>query len=183
MKALNNSKFSAISYYHKAKVNLITNYFDAAKMVEDPHSKNLLPDGIYRYRQQLGSLDHFDRMLHLYLSRVRNIKWTSAFGNFLLKIAACLTYCIATSLMITSSLQETEDHLYTYLAGKATFRKLPPLQRRISINVGSAHIPIRQQKKARCVQCQATGKDSSSIYKCRDCDIYLHVDCFEIYHK
>jgi hypothetical protein len=104
-KEINNSRFSAISYYDKAKVNLITNLFVGNKIIRNQNGNKSLPKAIYFYRKWLGGVDHFDHWLHLYLQYHRNIKWTQALLNGLIKMAINNTHIIASSLGLTKSLK------------------------------------------------------------------------------
>ena len=71
---INNSQFSAITYYDKRKVNLISILVTLSKQFQISTTEKKLSFAIYWHRKRLGSVDHFDRWMHLYLSSHRNIK-------------------------------------------------------------------------------------------------------------
>ena len=70
----NNRDFSAMTFYDKAKVNLITNLFLTNKVAQNSTQSKAIPVGLYWYRRWLERVDHFDRWLYLYLQHHRNIK-------------------------------------------------------------------------------------------------------------
>lgn len=72
--AIHSREFYAMSVQDKAKVNLISNIMNLNKTILHPLSNQIFPLGLCWYRKWLGSSDHFDRWLHLYLTHHRNIK-------------------------------------------------------------------------------------------------------------
>lgn len=178
-----NSQYSAISYYDKAKVNILTNYFRADQLVYNSSQSKQLPLGIYRYREFLGPVDHFDRQLHLYYPRTRNIKWTQALLRGLLKIAVNNTYIIAKEMNLCTSLKETELDIIDHLSGTHTMRQdsnRPTYQQRTT---GFGHFPVKNPKAAPCAECKKGNKKSNTVYLCAICKVHLHAECFAGYHS
>lgn len=175
-----NSKFSAISYFDKAKVNLITNYFRADIIKKINGFK--LPIGIHQYRSLLGPLDHFDRQLHLYFPEIRNIKWTQALLNGVFKIAVNDTNVIAQEKGFTDSLRSTELQLIDHLTQNYTWKNPSGRPSHKLRTTGWGHFPKKQTETKRCVQCIKNGKKSNTTYICDICKVYLHPECMSEYH-
>lgn len=182
-KEAHNRSFSAISYYDKAKVNLVTNYFQAGKMVSIPGTNKQLPEGILKYRQQLGNLDRFDRLLHLYLAGTRHIKWTGALLVGCLKIVVNNTYIIAKRLKLTNSLKDTMRQVIMHLSKGFTFRSKGLLGRNPEKSAGGDHFPKKEVMPKLCAQCKKNGRRSNTKYICPTCNSYLHPECFRNYHQ
>jgi len=143
-----------MTYYDKAKVNLLTNVMNFNKTILNPQTRTLLPLGICWYRKWLGGLDHFDRWLHLYLLRHRNIKWTQALLSTLLKIAVNDTHIIASYLDIENTYKQTVLELIDHLAGSHTLRDRPVQ----SQNQVFAHWPVKITTSKDCTQCLSVDK-------------------------
>lgn len=177
-----NKKFNAISYYDKAKLNLITNLFQGHKMLWNSNKSKQLPTSVYWYRKWLGPIDHADRQLHLYLPQHRNIKWTQALFRGLLKVAVNNCFIIAQQLEFVDSLLETELLLIDYMSNDHTLRQnvLKPVY--MQKTTGTNHWPKKKAKSRDCAACLLKSKRSRTPYVCLTCGIHLHPDCFELYH-
>jgi len=175
----NNTNFSAMTYFDKAKVNLITNLFLTNKMAHNSNGLKTLPLGLYWYRKWLGGVDHFDRWLHLYLPQHRNIKWTQALLSALLKIAVGNTNIIANNFELSTNLKETTIEIIKHLAKDTTFRKERGTN---GVKKGFNHFPNEIEKRKACVQCMKEGRKSNTVYQCKECQVPLHPNCFESYH-
>ena len=162
---INNSNFSATTYSDKHKVNLLTNIFDGSKKVRVTNQNRDMPASIYWYRQWLGPIDHFDRLLHLYLWSHRNIKWTQALLSGVLKIAVNNTNIIAQQLNLTSNLRETELALIDHLAGDYSVRNTSSQVPFMVKKTGWGHFPERAFASSRCVYCKSQGKESKPAKK------------------
>lgn len=103
--SIQNTSMSTISYYNKAKVNLVTNIINTNKVIANSNNTKQIPLGIYWYRKWLGKVDYFDRWLHLYLTQHRNIKWTQALLAALLKIAINNTHILAMDMKLSTELK------------------------------------------------------------------------------
>lgn len=174
-----NSHFSAITYYDKAKLNLLTNLFHGHKMIANTSGKKQLATAVYWYRKWLGPLDRMDRQLHLYLPQHRNIKWTQALFRGLLKMCLNNVNVLVKQHHPSANLLETELILIKFLAKDHTLRNDEACPTYIA---GWKHWPIRGDKSGDCVQCRAIGKRSHTPYICKTCKIHLHPDCFNSYH-
>lgn len=178
-----NSKFSAITYYDKAKVNLLTNLFKGDKWIYNSQHTKKLPQSIYYYRKWLGPIDHFDRFLHLYLPSNRNIKWTQALLRALLKFTINNCYVIAKLNDDKTSLLEVELEVIKYLSKDHTLRNpeaRPTFLQRIE---GNNHFPQKIPISKHCSWCLShLNKKSSASYECMQCKVALHAECFADYH-
>ena len=180
---INNRTFSAITYYDKAKVNLLTNVFLGNRMIYDSTKQKSLPISLYWYRKWLGGLDHFDRWLHLYLKPHRNIKWTQALLPALLKIAVGNTNIIANRMELSENLKDTTLQLIQHLTSNHTLRtneNRPIYQIK---KTGWGHFPEEISKKRPCAHCLSLKVKSSTTFKCQICDVALHPKCFKNYHE
>jgi hypothetical protein len=180
---VNNRHFSAITYFDKARVNLISNVFKINKTVSSNVGNKKLPAGIYWYRNWLGGLDHFDRWLHLYLHHHRNFKWTQVLLSTLLKIAVNNTNIIANSLGIEADLKSTTLEVIDWLKGSYSVRKdsqRPPHQRK---KVGYGHFPSEVAKPSDCVYCKSKQRRSKTTFICLICKVHLHPKCWVEYHE
>lgn len=178
---IDNKNFSAISYYNKAKVNLITNLFDAFPFVKNQFDQNI-PKGIYEYRQYLGNVDHFDRWLHLYLQHHRNIKWTQALLNGLLKMAVNNTLIICIEKSLALELKTVTLEVINHLAGKHTTRK-QFRSSKLKRTSGGEHFP-EEVGRGSCIHCFIEKNiRSSTRFKCTTCKKYLHPKCWINYHS
>lgn len=180
---IHNRNFAAMTYYDKAKVNLITNLFNTCQQTVNSTNTKKLPLGIYYYRKWFGGLDHFDRWLHLYLFNHRNIKWTEALLNTMLKIAVNNTHIIATYLGFETNLKQTILELIDHLSQSTTLRNdenRPTYQKK---KTGQGHFPNEISKSKGCVLCQSNGRKSNTSYECDICKVPLHPKCFKEYHQ
>lgn len=180
---INNWYFNAMTYYDKAKVNLLTNLFLMQKMVTNSTNIKSLPQGLYWYRKWLGGVDHFDSSLHLYLQHHRNIKWTQALLPALVKIAIGNTNVIAIDMGFNTNLKETTLQVIDHLTGSHTVREdsnRPVYAKRKN---GWGHFPIEIEKASPCVECKSNNKRSNTTFKCKICDVALHSQCFANYHE
>jgi len=175
----NNKQFSAMTYFDKAKVNLITNLFLTNKIAQNSTGSKSMPLGLYWYRRWLGGVDHFDRWLHLYLQQHRNIKWTQALLPALLKIAVGNTNIIANNFEFDTTLKGTTIEIIKHLAKNTTFRKEKGAN---GVKRGFEHFPQLIDGKKLCVSCLKNGSKSSTTYICKVCQVSLHPKCFESYH-
>jgi uncharacterized protein YihD (DUF1040 family) len=175
----NNRDFSAMTYFDKAKVNLITNLFLCNKIAQNSTQKKSMPVGLYWYRRWLGGVDHFDRWLHLYLTSHRNIKWTQALLSALLKIAVGNTNIIANNSGFDTNLKNSTIEIIKYLAKDTTFRKERGAN---GVRKGFEHFPMKMDKAKLCVECNKKGSRSNTKYICKVCEIPLHAECFESFH-
>lgn len=180
---INNKHFSALTYYDKAKVNLITNLFVASKIIKSRIGDKTLPKGIYFYRKWLGGVDHFDRWLHLYLQHHRNIKWTQALLDGMLKMAVNNTHIIASNFGLTNDLRETTLSIVDHLSGNHSLKLASPTATSKEINCDTMHWPERLEEATRCVYCKQHKKDSKTTFKCSQCDVPLHIECMKLYHS
>ena len=181
--SINNRHFSAMTYYDKAKVNLITNLFNTNKTINSQENNKTLPLGIYRYRKWLGGLDHFDRWLHLYLIQHKNIKWTQALFSTLLKIAVNNTNIIAMAMNFSTNLKETILKIIQHLKGSYSVRQdanRPSYQRKRS-KLG--HFPTLLKSSKDCTHCMNENKRSKTKYMCDMCKVHLHPACWVEYHN
>lgn len=179
--SLRNRNFSALTYFDKAKVNIITNLFEGEEFVKDSNDR-ILPRAIYQYRQWLGNIDHFDRWIHLYLQKHRNIKWTQALLCALLKMAVNNTLIIASEKNINHSIREVTLAVIDHLAQDYSLRKQrrSTEARRVS---GNDHFPELTQQNRRCVYCYLNGVESKTTYQCTSCKQYIHPKCWILYHS
>jgi hypothetical protein len=180
---INNYHFSAMTYYDKAKINLLTNLFPVQKMIHDSSGVKSLPQALYWYRKWLGGVDNFDRWLHLYMQKHRNIKWTQALLVALLKIAVGNTNVIATNMGLSTNLRETTLQLIDHLSKSHTLREdhnRPVYAKRKN---GWGHFPEKLEKQQPCSECNNTGKTSKAKFKCKICNVPLHSHCFANYHE
>ena len=168
-----------MTYFDKAKVNLITNLFLTNKIAHNSNGLKTLPLGLYWYRKQLGGVDHFDRWLHLYLSQHRNIKWKQALLSALLKIAVGNTNIIANNCKLATNLKDTTIEIIKHLAKDTTFRKERGTN---GVKKGFNHFPNEIEKRKACIQCLKEGTKSNTVYQCKECQVPLHPKCFESYH-
>lgn len=175
----NNAHFSAITYFDKAKVNLISNLFLTHKEASNSTQSKSLPMGLYWYRRWLGGVDHFDRWFHLYLQPHRNIKWTQALLTGLFKIAVGNTNIIAINLGHETTLKETTVEIIKHLSKNTTLRKE---QGSVGVKKGFQHFPQLIEDKKSCIMCLKNGLKSSTTYICKVCKVFLHPKCFESYH-
>lgn len=176
-----NKKFSAITYFDKAKVNIITNLFDGFPLVRNRHNQ-LIPRAIQEYRSLLGSVDQFDRWLHQYLPQHRNIKWTQALLCGLLKMTINNTLIISMQKSISFDLKEVTLKVIDHLAGNYTTKKQFRSNKWKKAGLHKHHYPIEVEKKGHCAYCQAQKRDSSTKFKCTGCNIYLHPKCWINFH-
>jgi hypothetical protein len=179
-----NKEFSALTYYDKAKINLLTNLMLAGKSIHSPTTNKVLPVALYYYRQWLGSVDHHDRQLHLYWPLHRNLKWHSALLQALLKIAVNNTWVMYNELNPNDKymgLKEVTKAIIHHLTKDTTLRR--DTQRPLTLTRldNKDHWP-EKVKQGRCVQCQKVSKDSNTSYGCTKCKVHLHVECFMKYH-
>jgi hypothetical protein len=180
-KEIHNRKMSAITFWDKAKVNLITNVMHAGKSISDSTGTKTLPLALYNYRRWLGSLDHHDRQLHTYYPSHRNIKWHSALLISLLKIAVNNTWIVANQLQQQVSLKDVELAIIKHLSGSNTLRKdsFKPVAAKRYDHID--HWP-ESTTLGPCVHCLSNNKHSNSSYKCTKCKVRLHTLCFQQYH-
>ena len=178
---IHNREMSAITFWDKAKVNLLTNIMNGGKSITNSSKTLTLPASLYYYRKWLGALDHHDRQLHAYYPNHKNFKWHNAFLNGILKIAVNNTWIIANELKMDLSLKEVEYLIIKHLTGSHSLRKdnLVPLTNLRYDH--SNHWPI-STKKGSCVHCKSNDKNSSSSYMCSKCNVRLHINCFKEYH-
>jgi hypothetical protein len=179
---MNSRKVSAVSAYDKAKLNLLTNIFDGGIPILSSDGRKRLPQAMYFYRKWLGSVDHFDRMLHLYLFPHRNLKWHQALLPALLKIAVNNTWIIYNNLGNKASLKEVELEVIQHLSGDHTLRvgnTRPGLKRR---HDGFGHWPTHDLKRP-CAECRNSGTASNTSYSCERCNVHLHPTCMKLYHE
>jgi hypothetical protein len=180
---INNRNFSAMTYYDKSKVNLVTNLFAIHKLTQNSNQSKSLPLGLYWYRKWLGAVDHFDRSLHLYLQGHRNLKWTQALLPALLKIAIGNTNTIAMHMGFDTTLKQTTLQIIDHLTGSHTMRRDENRPTYAKRKQEWGHFPEKLDKKIKCVECQSNSKNSNTGYKCRQCDVPLHPHCFVDYHE
>ena len=145
-------------------------------------SKKKIPAGIHWYRQWLGSVDHFDRYLHLYSHNHRHIKWTQALLDGLLKMAVNNTFIIAKYLRLTNTLKETTQVLIDQLSKNHITRTAIPKPSHIMSANDTFHMPIYSNKTSPCIYCQSQQKKTNTPYYCSTCRVYLHPKCFVFYH-
>ena len=183
-KEIHNGHFSALTYYDKSKVNLLTNLMVADKLVSSDKSNKSIPIALYYYRLWLGSVDQHDRQVHQYWPHHKNLKWHSAFLMAILKIAISNTWIIYNYLHKSDkpfSIKDITSTIIKHLSGITTLRgddnKPSELLKRDQIN----HWP-ESAKKNNCVQCLKVGKKSSTSYQCTKCNVHLHPLCFQKYH-
>lgn len=180
--SINNSKFSAVTYYDKAKVNLLTNLFKGDKLVKSSTGDKEIPRSLDTYRKWLGAVDRFDRKLHGYLFAQRNIKWTQSLLKALLKIAINNTHCIAKWKSLATDLLSLELELIDHLTNSHSLRSANGRPAPLKRKSGFEHFPEKLEKHRDCTQCRSENKRSSTSYCCQTCQVPLHVDCFAIYH-
>ena len=176
-----NAKLNAVSFFDRAKVNILTNLFHSEKMVFNTLRNQKIPSGIYYYHQHLGPIDHFDRLLHLYYPHRCSIRWTDALLLGLWKMAVNNTNVIAQELGYSTSLKQTMESIISHLTGDYTVRspeKMPVFKQRFD---RKDHWP-KPGEKVKCVQCRTNGKNSNTSFWCTKCDVTLHPECFESYH-
>lgn len=171
-----------MTYYDKAKVNLITNLFDMGQWLRNSQNTKALPIGIYWYRKWLGNLDHFDRWLHQYLSEHRNIKWTMALLKALLKIAVNNTCILAQELGFGITLKECILQVVDHLAGTHSLREEASRPAYKVRTTGHGHWPKQLDKPRPCAYCMVNNKKSNTTYSCSICEAPLHALCFSLYH-
>ena len=63
---IHNREMSAVTFWDKAKVNIVTNLMNGGKTMKSESTSKTLPAALYYYRKWLGALDHHDRQLHAY---------------------------------------------------------------------------------------------------------------------
>ena len=180
---ISNSKFSAITYYDKAKVNILTNMWVGDKVIKDPKTKSTLPIGIFWYRRWLGGLDQFDRYLHLYFSKNKNIKWTTSLLKGLLKMAIVNTFIIRKYFTPDLEIKKVIYELIGHLSGNYSTRS-PKSQPILKKNMGDRnHWPKKVKLLKKCIHCQQQGKRSNTSYRCSSCEVSLHPECMKLYHS
>lgn len=171
-------KENILTYFFR--VNIISSVLDGFAGVFDKHGKKI-PKVIQLYRNKLGFVDHGDRMLHLYWSPHRNIKWTSALLQFFLKITVNNTWVIYRYFHENCSLKDVMLSIIDHLAGDHTFRT--KFTQASSLKSYSGHWPKKTDKK-QCVHCyNLYKKKSNTTFECSSCQVHLHPECFEEYHS
>jgi len=176
------TRFSAVTWRDKAKLNLLTNLFIAGKSVSsksDP-SKSM-PIAAYYYRAWLGNIDHFDCQLHNYLYSHKHIKWHQALLPALLKIAINNTWIIKKQLQPGITLKKVAVEVIDILENNHTLKKR---SRPISIARfdGMNHWMVLSQSSKPCVYCQKQNTRSNTSYICEKCNVFLHPKCSKLYH-
>lgn len=179
--SINNKYFSALTVYDRAKINLVTNLFISDRPIYNHDHSMKLPWSLYYYRKWLGSVDHFDRQLHLYLYPHRNIKWHQALLPALLKMAVNNTWVIRRQSDANITLKEVTVAIINHLSGTHTLRNY--VNRPVSLlrYDGYGHWSNRT-KKGKCAYCKSQGTLSNTPYQCGKCNVRLHPDCMEDYH-
>jgi hypothetical protein len=181
--SVQNRQFSAMTFYDKAKVNLLSNVINTNKTINNSSNSKSLPLGIYWYRKWLGGLDHFDRWLHLYLMQHRSMKWTQVLLSTLLKIAVNNTHILAINMGFQTDLKQTTLDIIDHLKNSYSVReeaKRPAYQRRKS---GWGHFPTEIEKSKDCAQCISMERRSKTTFKCPICEVPLHPKCWKEYHE
>lgn len=181
--SIQNSSISAMTYYDKAKVNLITNIFNTNKTISNSENTKKLPLGIYWYRKWLGGVDHFDRWLHLYLTQHRNIKWTQALLAALLKIALNNTHILAIDSGIATDLKNTTLEVINHLSGSHTLRNDSNRPVYMKKTTGWGHFPKELDKSKNCANCKSNKSKSKTTFMCAICEVPLHPKCWIEYHE
>lgn len=173
--------FSAVSYYDKAKVNLLTNLFLGCKPIQNSNQTKQLPQALYYYRKWLGSVDHFDRQLHSYFIQHRNYKWTSSLLAALLKMAVNNTWIIRRHFNPSITLKETMSEIVEHLTGNHSVRgdNNRPLSLMTYDRLNHWTEPA---SKNDCVYCLSQNKQSKTTYQCSKCHVHLHPLCMQLYH-
>lgn len=178
---VDNKYFSVISINDKAKINLVTNLWQADKIIYNHDRTQKLPWALYYYRKWLGSVDHFDRQLHLYLYPHRNIKWHQALLPALLKIVVNNTWIVARQDNPDLTLKEVIQTIISHLSGDYTVKGFSNRPSSFLRYDGLNH----RSKPAlanKCAHCRSQGKLSNTTYQCGKCGVRLHPDCMEDYH-
>ena len=180
-KEVHNREMSAITFWNKAKVNLITNLMFRWKPITSKSITKVLSSALYYYRKWLGSLDHYDRQLHAYYPLHRNIRWHNFLLLSFLKIAVNNTWIIANQLDIVCTLKETEQYLIKHLVSLHTLRKdeFKPVT---AVRYDHFDHWFKEATKGFCILCLSNSKKSNTFYQCSKCKIHLHVLCFKKYH-
>lgn len=181
--SIHNRYFSALSYYDKARVNLISNFIATHRIVQNQDNTKRLPAGIYWYRKWLGGVDHFDRWLHLYMQQHRNIKWTQALLVGLLKMTINNTLIIAKERGLNETLRTVTLHIIKHLSEENSLRKRKHRESFDTKKTTGNHYPSKREKSALCRHCLDVKKKSKAQYECLDCNVPLHVDCWVLYHE
>jgi len=78
-------------------------------------------------------------------------------------------------LQLTNGLLFTKEKIHeSIVIGRLQAKK---------VKLHTLHIPAPLEKTQKCVHCKNTEISSSTTKKCCSCDVPLHVNCFDGYHK
>ena len=157
-------------YHDRAFCSFLSNFRSGQKIIDEK------PEVVYFYNKWMNAVDIFDSSLHLHYNLHRNKKWTHAYLYVLFKMAmtnAWIFYCSSNHSKITN----TEFLELILKEGLTHFGKKQNNNKKIK------HLIKYNSTKQKCKDCLKKGKSSNTNYYCSTCDVFLHAQCFAIFHE
>ena len=175
---ISNGSIAAFYFKDRSKVNFLTNYDGMGLNLEKK-----IPEIIACYRKNMGNVDRADSILSNCIFSHRNRKWTDA--NF----KTCFKMTIDNSWIIYKKVKNSSISLEEFMRILAVemVNQFEPHNTHIGKPVNARkgkdyHFPVNTGIKKNCQVMACKKNKSKSPYKCSECDVHLHIDCFQSFH-
>jgi len=158
------------------------NFITTIHTIEDDNSKQK-PNVQYMYNKNSRSIDHVNQSSSFYSISNKSYKWWKKIFFFLLDVA------VSNAIVIMETHQNKNISHYQFRKNLIfqLIENYNPVQ--IDNTKSNSYIPKEFIKRIheiehipnsrkRCKEC-----GDRTVYKCINCDLYLHLECFNNFHK
>ena len=140
----------------------------------------------------MGGVDRADQFIGLYDHDRKSTKWWKKV------FYTCLSMCAVNSWIIYNDMRSKEDKIpfLSFLVTLAeeliaegmrstslpTPKRGPPSKKRRLFGPTPLHLPVEGQTRRRCFRCSQEKQQTRTKTLCRECNVPLCKNCFELYH-